>query len=362
MKRMGTGRTLGRRAAAVGLVAAGLLAVPAQGTEAAIVVELGEVYCHGAGAGPHYYRSGVATVSITLPGDDWWPGARAERAARRGALVRLAGDFARRVAEEHGVDVLLSPRCEWSERDWTAGAGTTGQAAGIETPEYARDGILVAYRPEETTVVDWTPDFKGAFIQEVEAVAGASDGAAAGDTAAAARASGAGAEVRLLQTRPATASAGALHAAAAAGDVQAAAAEIAAGADVRARDAAGNSPLDVAAAAGAAGVINLLVAHGVEPGVLDRSLRDRPLHWAARAGASGAAAVLLAHGAPVGVANMSGETALHAAAAADAVDVVAVLLAHGANAGAQDRGGRTARDVALAAGSFAAAALLPAAP
>ena len=389
MRRMSTGRMSGRCAAA-GLVAAGLLAAHPPGAEAAIRVEVGQVYCHGASAGPpHYYHSGVAAVGITLPGDDWWPGARAEGQARRRALARLAGDFARRVGEDHGVDVLLSPRCDWlglaPDGNWLAlvpdangGAGVgTGAAAAIEAAAYARDGALVTYGPGERTAVDWTPDFKDVFRRELEASAGGRGGAAAGDAAtgnAAAAAAGAGrasgaaagdpltALGRLLQMRPATGAAGALHAAAAAGDVAAAAAEIAAGADLRARDAAGNSPLDVAAAAGSAGVINLLVANGVAPGVLDRSLRDRPLHWAARAGSAEAAAVLLAHGAPAGVANASGETALHAAAAADAAGVVSVLLAHGADALARDRLGRTPRDVAVAAGSSAAAALLPAGP
>lgn len=381
---MRKGLTLALRCAVVGLVAVGLSRAQPPAAAVAVSVEAGQVYCHGATVGPHYYHSGVAMVRINLPADHWWPTGRAERLARRGALARLAGEFARRVGEGHGVDVLLSPRCDWSasegnqSEDLAAGVAT-GAAAARETAAYARSGVLVAYGPGEKTVVDWVPDFKDVFREEVEATSGGSGAGAAGVGPGAARnaavrtgaggASGVAAVAQtaeseqLLRIPPGMRGVGALHAAAAAGDIAAAAAEIAAGTDPRARDAVGNSALDVAAAAGAAGVIGILVANGVEPGVLDRSLRDRPLHWAARAGAADAAAVLLAHGAPAGVGNASGETALHAAAAADAVGVVAILLAHGADPLAQDRLGRTPRDVAVAAGSSStAAALLLAGP
>ena len=335
-----------RRVLPASVVTAGLLAAWAPGAAAQAdgLAPIGDVYCHAAGAEPRYFHSGVDRPA-RASGDDWWPDeGAAQRLGERPTLVRLATAFVRHVADRHGVDVLLSPRCERT----APGAADTA----IAMAAYARGGELVRYGTAEKTAVDWTPDFEAAFRGQVAAAVGPPTTAGRSEVTE----PGAAETQRVPQSQPAPG----LHAAAAAGDVAAAAAAIAAGADVRGRNAARLTPLDVAAAADAAGVVDLLVAHGVDPALLDRSLRERPLHRAARADAAGAAAALLTHGAPVDIVNAAGETPLHAAAGANAAAAAVVLLAHGANAEARDRAGRTPRDAALAAGAAAVAALLQA--
>ena len=99
----------------------------------------------------------------------------------------------------------------------------------------------------------------------------------------------------------------------------------------------GATPLHIAAAADAGGVVALLLDGGAEPDAADATTAT-PLHYAAAGHSDSAAAVLAARGADVGAATRKGVTPLHASARRDAVSVVRVLLDHGADVGAQDRG------------------------
>ena len=329
------------------LVTAVVLGSPSGRPQANLVQPIGDVYCHAVTLEPRYFYSGVDRPTREST-DEWWSmddGSRRVREER--TLGRLAGAFSSRVSELHGVDVLLSPRCERTP------VGVAESA--ISAAAYAQTGELVPYEITEKVEVDWTPAFERAFRAEV----GAGSGTVTGAPAVAGRSGGTEHEEVVEAARLRQVYAAGLHVAAAAADVGAAVAAIARGADVRGRNEAGETPLDVAAAADAAGVVNLLVAHGVDPAVLDRSLRERPLHRAARTNATAAAAALLAHGASVNVVNAAGETPLHAAAEVGAIGVASVLLAHGANTELRDRENRTPRDIALAAGASGVVALLP---
>ncbi len=207
------------------------------------------------------------------------------------------------------------------------------------------------------TPLHWAAEADAAAAVEALMEAGAGDGPGEPPLVAAARARALGA-MEALMARQAGGVERALHAAAAADDAETAQALIAGGADMEARNDEGSTPMEVAAKADAARIINLLVESGVNPLVLDRSLRERPLHMAARANAGNALAALLAHGAYIEILNPDGETPLHAAAGADATAAVEVLLAEGANVLAQDREGRTPLAVAEAEGAEAAATLL----
>ena len=119
----------------------------------------------------------------------------------------------------------------------------------------------------------------------------------------------------------------------------------------------GATPLHIAAAADAGGVVALLLDGGAEPDAADATTAT-PLHYAAAGHSDSAAAVLAARGADVGAATRKGVTPLHASARRDAVSVVRVLLDHGADVGAQDRGGDTPLHRAASGDAAVAAALL----
>ena len=119
----------------------------------------------------------------------------------------------------------------------------------------------------------------------------------------------------------------------------------------------GATPLHIAAAADACGVVALLLDGGADPDAADATTAT-PLHYAA-AGHSGSAAAVLAARQRLGRGgargarsrrrggDREGVTPLHASARRDAVSVVQVLLDHGADVGAQDGGGDTGGDTPL---------------
>ena len=119
----------------------------------------------------------------------------------------------------------------------------------------------------------------------------------------------------------------------------------------------GATPLHIAAAADARGVVAVLLEGGADPDVAEATTAT-PLHYAAAGHGGRAAAVLAAHGADVGAATAKGVTPLHAAARRDAVSVVEALLAHGADISARDRGGDTPLHRAASGDAAVATAVL----
>ena len=112
-------------------------------------------------------------------------------------------------------------------------------------------------------------------------------------------------------------------------------------------DWAGSTPLHWAAYAGAAPVVELLLAHRAEPAVPNRIERALPIHLAARYNRSTEALELLAKAAPelVDAPSARGNTPLHETAYEGHVAAAALLLAHGADLeavnNADERGGLT---------------------
>jgi ankyrin repeat protein len=109
---------------------------------------------------------------------------------------------------------------------------------------------------------------------------------------------------------------------------------------LRLRDHAGNTPLHLVATTGKGaqwerwkGLCSLLarrfLALGADPRAVNAA-GDTPLHVAARAGRANLAKVLLEGGADPNARNAAGETPLHLAAARDDDDLAELLTAHGA--------------------------------
>lgn len=273
--------------------------------------------------------TGMVAVAVCLVGAG---AARAEQASVPGATGESELHWAARFNAVEAIQALIAAGADMDARDedgrtplhWAAAADA---AAAVEA--------LIAAGADATV--------------------GSGDGGAPLHAAARANASSA---FQALVAHAGGGEAEALHAAAAVDDVQMAQLLLAAGVNGEAVNATGQTVLETAVTADAAGVLQLLAANGVRMQVRDRSLRDRPLHMAARANAGNAVAVLLAHGASIEMPNPAGDTPLHTAAGADAVAVAAVLLAHGASRVMQNRAGRTPLAVAEEQGAAAVAVLL----
>ena len=103
----------------------------------------------------------------------------------------------------------------------------------------------------------------------------------------------------------------------------------------------GQTPLHMAAAGDAAGVIQVLLDRGADVEASTLDVDARPLHYAAQYGALGAVRLLLDRGADVDARDAGGGTALHRAAEGAHVPVVRILRERGADAAVRDRRGRT---------------------
>jgi ankyrin repeat protein len=110
-------------------------------------------------------------------------------------------------------------------------------------------------------------------------------------------------------------------------------------ADVDARDYGGGTALHGAAQDGRLEAARALVSHGAKLNLLDDA-GDAPLHRAARAGHDAVVEALLAGGAEPNPKGDRGGTPLHAAAAAGRLAAARLLLAHGALANAQSNSSR----------------------
>ena len=113
---------------------------------------------------------------------------------------------------------------------------------------------------------------------------------------------------------------------------------------VKTQDSDGNTPLMIAAGAGSAQAMRLLLDAGADPNVPNKA-GATPLMWSA--GDIGKVKLLLAHGAKVNASAKSGRTALQCAVYYDGNDeVVRLLIAKGANAKARDKGGASVLETA----------------
>ena len=109
---------------------------------------------------------------------------------------------------------------------------------------------------------------------------------------------------------------------------------------------AGQTALQVAAAAGGEGNVELLLNAGARPGV---GLGSNTLvHIAADRGSAGVISVLLRHGLPLDMRDAEGRTPFQKAVAAHHWDAFTLLRSKGANANARDLEGNTALDLAAA--------------
>ena len=119
----------------------------------------------------------------------------------------------------------------------------------------------------------------------------------------------------------------------------------------------GCTPLHVAVAAGAEGVVRVLLAGGADPDAVD-TRSATPLHYAARGAGLPVVAALLSAGADAKARADGNVTPLHTAARWDAARSAAALLLAGADAHARDANGETPLHRAAAGDAAAAARVL----
>lgn len=115
---------------------------------------------------------------------------------------------------------------------------------------------------------------------------------------------------------------------------------------VHATDDRNRSPLHVAAGAGQAGIVGLLLDRGADPNLQDHDGHS-PLHWAGMYGRDAALQVLLDHGVELELRDDYGRTALLLVAReSGSVAAARALLEHGADPDALDRFGASSLNLA----------------
>ena len=150
----------------VGTVIAGVVMAIVAGSVrhayAAVVIRLGDAYCHAVAAGPRYFHSGVSPALVSRT--QFWASLddASRQSLHRRVLDDLAVEFARFVAEHHDVDSLLSLRCDLV-------ASPDVAAEMIDTAAYFRDGAQASFSAGEKIGVEWTPNFEGALDRRAPA-------------------------------------------------------------------------------------------------------------------------------------------------------------------------------------------------
>ena len=150
----------------VGTVIAGVVMAVVAGSvrhaDAAVVIRLGDAYCHAVAAGPRYFHSGVSPAWVSRT--QFWASLddASRQSLHRRVLDDLAVEFARFVAEHHDVDSLLSLRCDLV-------ASPDVAAEMIDTAAYFRDGAQAFFSAGEKDRVEWTPNFEGALDRRAPA-------------------------------------------------------------------------------------------------------------------------------------------------------------------------------------------------
>ncbi|HEY3416320.1 MAG TPA: SUMF1/EgtB/PvdO family nonheme iron enzyme, partial [Armatimonadota bacterium] len=120
----------------------------------------------------------------------------------------------------------------------------------------------------------------------------------------------------------------------------------------------GGTPLMWAAVAGKDVVIQVLLAYGANPHLVDPKYGRTALHSAAISGSTAAVSALLIGGARLEAKDKEGNTPLHCAAGAGQQATAELLLAKGAALKATNKAGYTPREYALRQGKKAVAAFL----
>jgi hypothetical protein len=191
-----------------------------------------------------------------------------------------------------------------------------------------------APQPAEPATSGGSPGAAPAFINVNNELLSA---ASSGDTAAAARLLGQGAEVDTKNNQGDTP----LMLATKSGKIDTARLLIEKGANLEAKNNVGETALIAACTAGHADIAQLLVEKGAATDARDED-GATPLMYAGLGGNVAIIELLLAKGANINAADDKGETPLMYAASAGSVDAVNLMLRKNANAAAKDHNGQTA--------------------
>jgi len=245
---------------------------------------------------------------------------------------RTEGDSPISVPADHSD----SARVPSGKRFWWIGAGVVLviAAAVFAIVAFKSRATIQPAEPTATGGPSAAPAFSNANNQLLSA-------ALSGDTAAAARLLGEGADVDAKNNQGDTA----LLLAARSGKIDTARLLIEKGANIEAKNNAGETALIAACTSGHAEIAQLLVEKGAAADARDDG-GATPLMYAGLGGNTAIIDLLLAKGANINAQDDKGETPLMYAASAGSVDAVKLMLHKSANPATKDHNGQTALEYA----------------